>query len=446
MSYTALKANLAIAVREIAAHPLRTLLVSQGMIWAVALAIVPAAVIGGTRAAAVERAREIGTDLVQIGVDPGGAVFPIEADLPSLAAALGPDARVSGLRVAPASLVVGEALDPRVWLLGCDDEISSTRGKKALCGRYPSATPAAEAGADPVTEVALELGLVEHLLGVGVDPSGVVGRRMALAPTGPADLPALIPAEASVAGARMLHVVGVIEDERDDADAMGVRDDARFSKLVSTLLRAVGIAPADAPWRSTGLGVYLPRSAVPGDRLDWLFIRVEPTLVGVCAAQAEKLLVERGRSPLLYTNAVWPIMTAPEMQGYLVLHEVFFCLFVTMGLLVLANLLLLSGWQRRREIALRRAEGARRLDIFTQFVCEGVLLAIVGFAVGLACGMGLAELRVALDPNVAVAATLPWSDTIQAGVVLTVGAVVASAYPAWRASKHDPMSLLRRAG
>lgn len=446
MAARVLGTNLRLAAREIVTHPLRTLLVSQGMIWAVALAVVPAAVIGGTRAAAVERARELGTDLVQVGVDPGGGAPPVERDVEALAAELGPSATVSGLRVAPAALRgagLGAARsESAVWLLGCDDHLATTRGKRVLHGRYPRSSPS-PGGA----EAALEHRLAEQLAGGG-DLAGLIGQRFWLAsPTDPDPAGAGFEVLAEMReGARPLEIVGVIEDERDAADPMGTQGDARFANLVGTLLRAVGIAPAEVPWRSSGLGIYLPRSVVPGDRIDWLFIRVEPTEVGVCAARTEKLLVAVGRTPLIYTNAVWPIMTAPEMQGYLVLHEVFFALFVTMGLLVLANLLLLSGWQRRREIALRRAEGATRADIFVQFVVEGTLLAILGFVIGLVCGLTLAEIRVALDPNVAVEARLPWGDAARAGVILTLGAVVASAYPAWRASLHDPMSLLRRAG
>lgn len=417
-----------------------------------ALAVVPAAVIGGTRAGAVERARELGTDLIQVGADPGGSSPVEESDLEPLRRGLeeefgaGAGNRLSALRVARARLDSSESagnptevgVPAEVWLLGTDELLLEARGKAVLQGRFPrpSQGPAIEAALEE--HLAAQLGWVTSASGsprFDLDAETLYLRFGDARP---------VVTRSGGDGAIPLRIVGVVEDDRGGNDPFGNRKDTTFTDLVGTLLRAIGVAPAAAPWRDGGLGIYLPREHIEGERLDWLFLRVDPILVGDVAVRAEKVLVDRGRTPLIYMNAVWPILTSPELEGYLVIHDVFFVLFVCIGLIVLANLLLLSGWQRRREIALRRAEGATRADIFVQFLWEGVFLALLGVVLGFLVGIVIAEIRVALDPNVVVDVSWPWWDGFRAALVLTCGALVAAAYPAWRASGHHPMTLFRR--
>ena len=128
------------------------------------------------------------------------------------------------------------------------------------------------------------------------------------------------------------------------------------------------------------------------------------------------------------------------------LHKIFFWLATGVGLVMLANLLLLAATRRRREIALRQAEGARRSDIFCQFLAEGVVLALVGIVLGVLVGMALAKLRVAIDPNTLLATEWPWRTIAEGTAILVLGALIAAAGPAWRASRHAPAQLIRISG
>jgi len=117
--------------------------------------------------------------------------------------------------------------------------------------------------------------------------------------------------------------------------------------------------------------------------------------------------------------------------------------FLLVGGLSMMNIMLLVGHRRRREIALRRAEGARRLDIFLQFLCEGKAIALVGLVFGTMAGMLIAVVRVWIDPNAIFAVTVPWFDVFESWAALVVVALIACSIPAWRATRFHPAELLR---
>ena len=104
------------------------------------------------------------------------------------------------------------------------------------------------------------------------------------------------------------------------------------------------------------------------------------------------------------------------------------------------NIMLVSVTERTREIGLRMAVGARARDILRQFLVEAVVLCLVGGAVGILVGHGGSQLVEALmrwpvqtSPAAIAAAVL-----VSAGVGIVFGF-----YPAWKASRLDPIDALR---
>jgi putative ABC transport system permease protein len=104
------------------------------------------------------------------------------------------------------------------------------------------------------------------------------------------------------------------------------------------------------------------------------------------------------------------------------------------------NIMLVNVTQRTREIGLRKALGARRRDIATQFLVEAVSLTGVGGALGIAFGLGAALLaRLLLDFQ---AAAPPWSVLLGFGVSTAVG-LIFGMWPALKAARQDPIEALR---
>lgn len=104
------------------------------------------------------------------------------------------------------------------------------------------------------------------------------------------------------------------------------------------------------------------------------------------------------------------------------------------------NIMLVNVTQRTREIGLRKAVGATRRDIATQFLVEALTLTAVGGLLGIGFGLGAAFLvRALLDFQ---AAAPLWSVGLGFGVSSAVG-LIFGMWPAIKASRQDPIEALR---
>ena len=104
------------------------------------------------------------------------------------------------------------------------------------------------------------------------------------------------------------------------------------------------------------------------------------------------------------------------------------------------NIMLVSVTERTREIGLRMAVGAAGKDILRQFLVEAVLLCLAGGAFGILFGRLTSILvRTLLHWPTALSVT-----AIVASVLVSASVgIVFGFYPAWKASRFDPIEALR---
>ena len=104
------------------------------------------------------------------------------------------------------------------------------------------------------------------------------------------------------------------------------------------------------------------------------------------------------------------------------------------------NILLVSVTERTREIGIRKALGARRLDIMTQFLIESMMICSLGVLIGVGLAIGIAELIAATTPL--PAAITVWVAMLGLVFVLSIG-LFFGIYPARKAARLNPIDALR---
>lgn len=116
----------------------------------------------------------------------------------------------------------------------------------------------------------------------------------------------------------------------------------------------------------------------------------------------------------------------------------------SIGLLVggvgVMNVMLVSVKERTREIGVRKALGALRSDIVTQFLVEAMTLTGVGGLAGIGVGLGVAMIANVLSP---IPARAPLWAILMGWVVSVSVGLFFGIYPAWKAARLDPIDALR---
>ncbi len=138
------------------------------------------------------------------------------------------------------------------------------------------------------------------------------------------------------------------------------------------------------------------------------------------------------------TEMTKALTSTTELMTKLLLFVAMISLIV--GGVGIMNIMLVSVTERTREIGLRMAVGARQYDVLGQFLTEAVVLSLSGGAMGIGLGRACSYL---------VAYFLHWRTEISlpaiiAAVIVSAGVgIIFGFYPAWKASRLDPIEALR---
>jgi putative ABC transport system permease protein len=104
------------------------------------------------------------------------------------------------------------------------------------------------------------------------------------------------------------------------------------------------------------------------------------------------------------------------------------------------NIMLVSVTERTREIGIRRAVGAKKRNIMTQFIMEAVVLCEVGGVIGVVLGIAGGN---ATAYFLKMPPTLPVDWTIIGLAICSVVGIIFGTYPAYKAANLDPIESLR---
>ncbi len=117
---------------------------------------------------------------------------------------------------------------------------------------------------------------------------------------------------------------------------------------------------------------------------------------------------------------------------------------LVVGGIGIMNIMLVSVTERTREIGIRKAVGARRKDILSQFLIEALVVSLAGGSIGVAIGIVISRVAGQLNLNGQVIPSIvaPESVMLAFGVSAIIG-LFFGIYPAMRASRLNPIQALR---
>ncbi len=212
--------------------------------------------------------------------------------------------------------------------------------------------------------------------------------------------------------------------------------------------RDVFLVGAEDP-NNENKAVYMPyltlRKAYPEVDDNFIMAQAQPGLMNQAVEEIRELLRRRRRVPFggrdnfgvstsdqiisqfnAITGGVFALMVAISSVGLLI------------GGIGVMNIMLVSVTERTREIGVRKAMGARRRDIVTQFLIEAATLTGLGGVLGILIGAGIALLiRMIMPTHIPL-----WSPIV--GFVVSVGlGIVFGLWPAWKAARLNPIEALR---
>ena len=219
--------------------------------------------------------------------------------------------------------------------------------------------------------------------------------------------------------------------------------------------KIIGVAKKDeGAFGSENLTVYMPYSTavnkITGDRnLRSITVKLKSNVNAQLAESTikEVMSVKRGDSDFYTRNSdtiMQTIKSTTDAMSLLISGIALISLMV--GGIGVMNIMLVSVFERTKEIGIRMAIGAKSKDIMIQFLIEAILLCAIGGAIGGAIGVGLAYLIGYLFNMFGASFKMIFSTTsifIALGVSSLIG-IIFGYMPARNAAKLNPIDALSR--
>lgn len=139
------------------------------------------------------------------------------------------------------------------------------------------------------------------------------------------------------------------------------------------------------------------------------------------------------------------LSTATQVTGIMTLFLAgIAAISLVVGGIGIMNIMLVSVTERTREIGIRKAVGARRQDILSQFLVEAVVLSLTGGLLGVLIGAGISWLISGVNLGGTVLTPVMEPDAVLLAVLFSAAVgLFFGVYPAWRAAQLHPIEALR---
>lgn len=143
------------------------------------------------------------------------------------------------------------------------------------------------------------------------------------------------------------------------------------------------------------------------------------------------------------TREAWIDQQDEDFNQFLSLLYVLLALSVIVSIFGMVNTLVLSVFERTRELGMLRAVGMTRRQARRMVRHESVITALIGAALGLPLGVFLAALVTRALQEFDVRFSIPWGQLVFFAIVAVIVGIVAAIMPARRAAKLDPLRALQ---
>ena len=143
----------------------------------------------------------------------------------------------------------------------------------------------------------------------------------------------------------------------------------------------------------------------------------------------------------VWTMREWLSMMTPEkLPGFNVALRIVTGIAVIVGFLVIFQSMYTAVLERTREIGILKSMGASKVDIMGVVIRETAVLAIAGTTLGIVGTYGVRELLYHVFPTQHFEVTARW--ITQGAAIAFAGSLLGALYPAWMASRKDPIDAL----
>jgi putative ABC transport system permease protein len=249
----------------------------------------------------------------------------------------------------------------------------------------------------------------------------------------------------------------VAETLFDTTDPVGQR--IRMGNIIATVIGVLESEGGGMPGMSADDAIYIPLTAMQQTVAQPRTAQGEKVVSSIALTVTDEELadqvVEDTTSLLRDRHRLGPsadddfnIMSTQEMAEMMtettdtmtLLLGAIAAIALLVGGIGVMNIMLVSVLERTREIGIRKALGAKERDIWSQFLIEAALLTFAGGIIGVIFGWGVSALIEALD----VMTTAVGIDIVILAVSVSIGiGLFFGFYPAWNASRLNPIEALR---